>query len=172
MAAAAIIGGIGGGILGAMGADKKADAEQASYAYKAQVARNNAIILERNAASITEAGGVAAQTNDLKTRNLIGTQLVIQAASGLDVNSGTAVNVRQSAADMGHLDTLTILSNAGKQSAGAKAQAANFLADADLSTAAGSYARDAGDINIATSLLGGATSVADKWAGYKSKGIV
>jgi hypothetical protein len=159
------------GIMGAFGADKKADAEQQADFYKAQVAKNNAIIAERNAAAATEAGGVAGQVNDLKTKNLVGQQLVTQAANGLDVNSGTNVAVRQSTADLGHLDTLTIIQNAAKQAAGFRAQGTNFTAESDLQISAGNYAREAGDINIATSLLGGATGVADKWAGYKSKGI-
>lgn len=171
LAAVSIAGSVGGGILGAFGADTKADAESAAYAYKAQVARNNAIIAERNAAAATEAGGVAGQSNDLKTKNLVATQLVTQAGSGIDVNSGTNVDVRQSAADLGRLDTLTILNNAAKQSAGFKQQAMGFEADATLATSAGKYARDAGDINIMSSLLSGATGVADKWSGYKSKGV-
>jgi hypothetical protein len=159
LAAASLAASIGGGIAGAFGAAKKADAETASYEYKAQVARNNAIIAERNAAAATEAGGVAGQVNDLKTKNLIGTQLVTQAASGLDVNQGSAVEVRQSAADLGHLDTMTIINNAAKQAAGFRAQGANFTAEAALDTSAADYAQDAKGINIATSLLGGAGSL-------------
>jgi hypothetical protein len=161
----------GSGILGAFGASNKADAESATYAYKAQVARNNAIIAERNAAQATEAGGASAQVQDLKTKNLVGQQLVTQAANGLDVGSGTNVNLRESAAALGHLDTLTILHNAAKSAAGYKAQASNFTAEAELSDAASENAKTAGGFAIASSLLGGATSVSDKWASFKSKGV-
>lgn len=171
LAIGGLVSGAASGILGAVGASKKADAESAADFYKAQVAKNNAIIAERNAQQATEAGGVAGQTQDLKTRNLLGTQLVTQAANGLDVNSGTNLNVRQSAADLGHLDTLTIINNAAKQSAGFRAQGTNFTAESDLQTSAGKFAQEAGNINIATSLLGGASSVSDKWLNYKSKGI-
>src|SRR5690349_20715263 len=123
MAAISLGASAAGGVLGAFGASKKADAEAAAARYKAGVARNNAIIAERNAASAREAGGIAGQRNDLKTKNLIATQLVTQAGSGLDVNYGSAVDVRQSAADLGRLDTLTIINNAMKQSAGFEAQA-------------------------------------------------
>lgn len=160
-----------GGITGAFGASKKADAEAAAMQYKAQVARNNAIIAERNATQATIAGGAKAQINDLKTKNLVATQLVTQAANGLDVNTGTNVAVRQSAADLGRLDTLTILANAAKETQGFKDQAAQFLAEATLDESSAKYAKEAGDINIATSLLGGATSVADKWIGFKTKGV-
>ena len=126
-----------GGVTSAFGANKKADAEQAMYEYKAQVARNNAVIAERNARAATEAGGVRAQYNDLKTRDLIGKQIVTQAAGGLDVNTGTNVQVRQLAADLGRLDTLTIIANAGKEATGYLSQAAGFQAEAGLDVQAG-----------------------------------
>jgi hypothetical protein len=163
---------VGKGILGAAGASQSADAEAAADRYKAQVAANNAIIAKRNADEATRTGAVQGETNDLKTKNLVATQLVTQASSGLDVGSGTAVNVRQSAQDIGHLDTLTILHNAMKQSAGFKAQASNFTAESGLDTAAASNAETAGSFNVASSLLGGASSFSDKWASYSNKGIV
>lgn len=171
LAAASLASSIGGGILGVFGADKKADAESAAYAYKAQVARNNAIIAERNATAAREAGAVKGQINDLKTKSLIAQQLVTQAASGLDVNTGTAVNVRESTHDVGRLDTLTIIANAGKEAVGYLTQAAGFQAEAQLNEASGKYAREAGDINIMSSLLGSATSVTDKYVGFKTKGV-
>ena len=159
------------GGLGAIGAGMKAGAEHDAYAYKAQVARNNAIIAERNAQAAREAGAVKGQINDLKTKSLIATQLVTQAASGLDVNTGTNVNVRESTHDVGRLDTLTIIANAGKEAAGYAAQAMNFEAEATLNEKSAKYAEDAGAINIMSSLLGGATSFADKYVGFKTKGV-
>lgn len=171
LAIASLAGSLGSGIMGAVGASQKADAETATYNYKAQVAANNAILADRNAAAATQAGAVSAQTQDLKTKNLVATQLVTQAANGLDVNSGTNVKVRESAQDLGHLDTLTILSNAAKNSQGFKAQGLNFIAEERLDKAAGANAQKAGDISVATSLLGGASSFSDKWIGYSTKGV-
>lgn len=171
LAIASLVAGGASGITGALGANQTASATQDSYNYKAAVASNNAIIAKRNADAATAAGGVAAQANDLKTKNLVGSQLVAQASNGLDIGSGTNVNVRESAENLGHLDTLTILNNAAKNSAGFKAQGMNFEAESALDVASGKNARSAGDINIATSLLGGASSVADKWAGYQQKGV-
>lgn len=161
----------GSGILGAFGAKAKGDADAAAYNYKAQVAANNAIIAEQNAAQTTYAGRVGAQSNDLKTKNLVATQLVTQASKGLDVNSGSNVAVRQSAEDLGHLDTLTILSNAAKNSAGFKAQGMNFQAESALDRSAAENAEKAGTIGAFSSLLGGASSFSDKWIGYSNKGV-
>ena len=161
----------GQGILGAFGASNKAEAESAAAAYKAGVARNNAIIAERNATQAVAAGAQAAQTNDLKTKNMVGTQIVTQAANGLEVGSGTNKALVDSAIDLGHLDTLTILHNAVKQASGYKAQASNFVAEAELQTAASKNAKTAGNYAVASSLLGGANSFSEKWIGYKSKGV-
>lgn len=161
----------GSGILGAFGASTTANANADAYNYKAAVANNNAIIAQRNADQATQAGAVGAQVQDLKTKNLVATQLVTQAANGLDVGSGSNVDVRKSAESLGHLDTLTILANAAKNSAGFKAQGANFTAEAVLDTKAAENARTAGTFDIAKSLLGGATSFSDKWVGYSNKGV-
>lgn len=172
LAIAGLAASAGSGIIGAAGASQTASANEAAYNYKAQVAKNNSIIAERNAVAAQQAGAVKGQTNDLKTRNLMASQLVAQASSGLDVGSGTAPLVRQSAEDIGHLDTLTILNNAAKQSSGYRSQGMNFQAEAGLDTASAANAKTAGQFGVATSLLGGASSFADKWAGYSNKGIL
>lgn len=171
LAAVSLAGSAGSGILGAFGASSKADADAATYEYKAGVARNNAILAQRNADMATQEGAQGAQTNDLKTKNLVATQLVTQASNGLDVGSGTNVALRESADAIGHLDTMTILHNALKKSVGYKSQASNFLAEEQLDRASADNARTAGDFAVATSLLGGATSFSDKWAGYAKKGV-
>lgn len=171
LAATSLAASAGSGILGAFGASGKADAEAAAYEYKAGVARNNAILAQRKADESTQEGAQGGQVNDLKTKNLVGTQLVTQAANGLDVNSGTNVTLRESTADLGKLDTLTILHNALKKSAGFKAQASNFESEAELDQMSADNAKEAGKYAVVSSLLGGATSFSDKWAGYKQKGV-
>jgi hypothetical protein len=171
LAIASLVGTAGSGIMGAAGAKQTASANAAAAQYQSQVAANNAIIAQRNAVASREAGASQAQTNDLKTGALIGKQLATQAANGLDVNSGTNLAVRESALNIGHLDTLTILNNAAKQAAGYQSQAMNFTAESQLDTAKAANAKTAGDFNVATSLLGSAGSFADKWAGYSQKGV-
>lgn len=172
VAAVSIGSSIAGGILGAFGSEKKADAEAQADMYKAQVARNNAIIAERKAGQTREAGGIEAENNDLKTKSKIAEATVVQAANGLDVNTGTNVDVRNSMADLGRLDTLTIISNAAKKAQDFEVQAMNFNAEGQLDTMAAENAKEAGDINAASSLISGAGSVADKWLGFSQKGIV
>lgn len=172
LAIASLAASVAGAGVSAMGARNEADATAQSYNYKAIVAQNNAIIANRNAEYATASGATKAQTNDLKTRNLVSSQIVLQAANGLDVNSGTNVDLRKSAEDIGHLDTMTILNNAAQRALGYKTQGMNFTAEGLLDTQSATNAETAGDYKVATSLLGGASSFADKWAGYSQKGIV
>lgn len=171
IAGASLAATLGSGVMGAQGARTSADAQAQSYAYKAQVARNNAIIAGRNAEAATGSGQQQAQTQDIKTKAMVGEQLVAQAANGLDVGSGTNVDVRQSAEDLGKLDTLTILNNALKTSSGFKTQAMNFLSESQVENSASTNAHTAGDYNVASSLLGTAGSFATKWAGYSRSGV-
>lgn len=172
LAIGSLIASAAGAGVSAIGASTTANANAQSYQYKSQVAANNAIIADRNAQAAIEAGGVQGQANDLKTKNLVGTQLAVQGSSGLDVNTGTNKDLRTSAIDLGHLDTLTILNNAAKKSAGFKAQGMNFMAESQLDTMSAENAKTAGQFQIATSLLGGASSFADKWVGYQQKGVL
>lgn len=162
----------GQAVAGAVGQYSKSQAESSMYDYKAGVARNNAIIAERNAVAATDAGNVAGASNDMKTKTLIGTQQTAQAANGLDVGSGTNVNIQQSAKDLGHLDTLTILNNAAKNSAGFRAQGMNFTAESLLDTSAAENAKTSGALSVATSLLGSASSFSNKWLSYQQAGVI
>ena len=172
LAIASLVGSAGSGIMGAMGASSAASASASMSEYKAGVARNNAIIAERNAVAATDAGNVKAETNDMKTKAMIGGQITAQAANGLDVGSGTNVNIQQSAKDLGRLDTLTILNNAAKNAAGFRAQGMNFTAEGLLDDSAAKNAETAGEYSVATSLLGGASSVGSKWLGYQQSGAL
>lgn len=167
---------LGSAVLGsgvsALGAGKTAEANEAAYNYKAQVAANNAQIAEMNAREAVRSGATQGQNNDLKVRNQVGQQLVTQASNGLDVNSGSNVEVRQSAIDLGHLDTLTIINNAAKKAVGYKNQAGQFTAEGQLDKMAAANAETEGELNIAKSLIGGASSVSDKWLSYSAKGII
>lgn len=175
MASPLAIGSLGLSVVGAgisaFGANKTAQANSDAAIYQSQVAANNKKIADQNAAYAITSGRSQAFANDLKTDQTLGTQKAVQAANGLDVNSGTNVNVRQSTEEMGRLDTLTIMNNAMKQAGGFLAQGANFQAESDLDKMKAKTSETTGDIGVATSLLGGASSFGDKWLNYSQKGV-
>jgi len=161
---------IGGGIS-AMGASQSASAQAASARYSAQVAENNRLIAEKNAAEARSVGVREAAQNDTKTAFRIGEQRVGYAAGNLDVNSGTPAAVQESTYDIGRLDSMIIIENALKRASGYESQADNFEAESRLSYMRADNAETAGRYAVASSLIGGATSFSDKWSTYRTKGV-
>lgn len=154
-----------------MGARNASDAQAQAANYQAAVARNNQIIAQQYADRTTMTGMTKAEMQDYRTRAMLGTAKATQAASGVDVNSGSPLDVRRSIAEVGELDKETIMFNAANEAYGYKVKAAGFGADADLGKMKADAAITAGDYAVATSLLSGVNSVSDKWIGYKNKGI-
>lgn len=147
----------------AIGSIMGGEAASASAKYQAAVARNNAVIAQQNAAYALQAGERAATKKQLETAGTIGREKAIQGAGNLDVNTGSPADVRGSTASLGELDALTIRNNAARQAYGYATQSQSFGSQAALDTAAGSQALTAGYIGAGTSLLSGASSVAQKW---------
>src|SRR5262249_15152910 len=86
-----------------------------------------------------------------------------QASSGLDVNSGSPLEVQSSAKELGELDALTVRNAAAQKAYGFQTQATGFEAQAGLDRSAASSALTGGFISGVGSILGGASSVSDKW---------
>lgn len=138
--------------------------------YQAAVANNNATIAKQNADYATEAGNAKAQQQELTTRALIGSEISGQASSGLDVNSGSAVDVRRSAAALGTLSELNIRNNAAREAYGFTSQGSNYTAEAGLDTAKGSAALTSGELSAAGTLIGGAAKTYDMVSNFQRTG--
>ena len=155
------------GAIGAIGASNTAKATSQSAAYQAQVAANNQAIAQNQANQATAAGESAVEQQGLKTRAEVGAIMAGQAASNIDVTSGSAVDVRSSAAALGELDALTIRSNAARQSYGYQTNATSFGAQAGLEQNIARQAPIAGEISATGSLLSGATGAANQYLNWQ-----
>lgn len=133
--------------------------------YQSAVARNNAMIAQQRADAARMQGLVEAQQQDYKTRAVLGQELAQQGASGIDISGRSAEDVRASTAMLGRLDALTKRNNAEREAYGFEIKKADYLADAEAKSSAGT-------MNAIGSLIGGAGSVSDKWLGYKQKGLL
>ena len=151
------------GISGIMGAQQSASAKSAAERYQAQVAANNATIANQNATTALQAGQAAEAAQRMKTAGLIGSQRAGLAANGVQLNSGSALDVQSDAASLGELDALTIRSNAARTAAGYEAQAGNSTAQSQLDQAQAGWADTTGTLNSAVAGLSSASSVSDKW---------
>lgn len=172
LATASLVGSAVGGLTSAFGSLFGGAGQQAAYNYKAQVALNNKKIAEQNARYALQAGENEALISGMKTRAQLGTTLARQGASGLDVNSGSAVDVRESEAEIGSFNQMMIRANAARTSYGYKTQAMNFQAEAVSDKMAGENAMTAGEIGGLSSLIGGGTAVADKWYKFTEAGAL
>lgn len=160
---------VGGGVS-AMGASQTASANAASATYQSAVARNNQILAGQYADRSIERGNVQSEFANLQTRAKLGTARAAFGAQGVDVNSGSPLAVRQSIAEVGDLDAQIIRSKAAEEAFGYKVKGGDFAAEAELDKMKASNAITAGNYNVASSILGTASSVSGKWAGYQNRG--
>ncbi len=162
---------IASGVVSAAGAVMQGNATNSATKYQAQVAQNNALIAQQNASYERQKGNVEAQTQDMRTKAMLGEQLAGQGASGFDIESGSLTDVRKSTAMIGALDRQTTKNNAERRAYGDDVQATNFTADSQLKRLEGKNAQTAGTINGISSLLSSASSVGTKWSNYKALGV-
>jgi hypothetical protein len=153
---------VGAGV-GAFGSWYGGQASKNMYQYQSAVSQINKQISDQNAKYAIAAGETRAQESGMKTRAEIGTTRAIQGASGLDVNRGSAVEVRASEADIGTQSAAVIRSNAAREAYGYKVQGFQYGAQSKIDIMAGKNAAFAGNIGAVSSILGGASSVSSKW---------
>jgi hypothetical protein len=162
-ATAALIAGVAGTAISAGGQLEQGQATANAANYSAQVAKNNSEIAEQNAAYAVAAGVRGAADSSLKGAAKMGRLKASQAASGIDVNSGSAAEVQQSERELNKLDSETVLNNAELQAYGYRAQATGFRASSDLSKLTAEQAPIGAAIGAAGSTLSSASSLGFRW---------
>ena len=163
--AALIAGGIGAATT-AVGTVEGGQATANAANYSAQVARNNAAIANQNADYAIAAGQQKAATESLKNAATMGKIKANQAASGIDVNTGSAAKVQESAREVGALDTATVLNNAELTAYGYRSNATSFTAQAGLDTLEAEQAPLGADIGAVGTGLSQVSSLGSKWAQF------
>lgn len=157
------VGVIGGGVS-AVGQIAGGQATANAANYQAAVSSNNAIIARQNADYAEKAGLVQSQTQGLKSRAVGGRIKAAQGASGVDVNSGSNVDVQEAQREAGHLDSETVLNNAELSAYGYRNQATSFEAQSELDKLTAKQAPIGAAFGAAGSLLSSASSLGFKWS--------
>lgn len=152
------------GAIGGAGASFSADASANAFNFKAGIAKLNADINKQNASWALNSGGIKAANYGLKAGQEIADTKVVQAASGLDVNSGSKSAVRDTQADVAKYDQDLIRADAAHTAHGYEVKAAADSAEAELDRTSASNAGKAGKLGILSSVIGTASSVASKWS--------
>lgn len=153
--AIAAVGSIGSTALNAIGNIAQSRAQAASAGYNAQVSSNNAQIATTNSQFIAAQGEQNVGAAGAQTKAAVAATLANEAGSGIDVNSGSPVNVRESEAKLGMLNALNVRSQAAQQAYGYQTQAVSDTSQASLNKAQQGYDTQSGYLNAGATILGG-----------------
>lgn len=100
--------------------------------YRTRIAALNSRNSELRAKDAIERGEEAAGRHKTQVRKLIGAQRAALAAQGIDVNSGSAMEVQNDTAKLGELDAMTIRNNAWREAMGYRMQGNNYIAEGEF----------------------------------------
>jgi hypothetical protein len=125
-----------------------------------QEGQYGATLARQNVNAALQAGQTNESEEAIRFGQLEGRQKANQGASGVGVNSASAAAVRRSTEEVGAMDEAIIHYNAAREAYGSKVQE-------QQDKYAGTNQLLKGVLGAGASLIGGASSLADKWAGYK-----
>lgn len=148
-----------GQIMNAVGQKKAGAAAKDAGEAEAQRLEYNAGVTGLQAADAVTRGAEEEQRFRSTVRGLIGSQRAGFAGQGVDVGSGSAVDVQADAAYLGELDALTIRSNAQREAWGYRVQGEDLRMAAGVARRGGQAAQTAARWNTASSILGSGSSL-------------
>jgi hypothetical protein len=143
-----------------VGAIQQGNAAAGAATYNANVAAQNSQLLTTEANLTGAVGAQNVAASEQATRAKIGATQANQGASGINVNSGSSVDVRKSEAEVGMYNALNIRSQAARQAYGYTTEAAHQMGESALQTSAAKSDKTAGLISAFGDVLGGAGQAA------------
>ncbi|WP_186425096.1 virion core protein, T7 gp14 family [Cupriavidus metallidurans] len=158
----------GGAAISTVGSYFSAQQQKSALGAQADIADINARTAESTAESALYQGQQQEISQRLKTAQLKSSQRTAMAANGIDLGSGSAVNVLTSTDTMGEIDANTIAANAVRSAFGYRTQATNFQNDALMKRTTASGISPI--TSAASTLLTGAGQVAGSWYKLKKAG--
>jgi hypothetical protein len=162
-ATVAAVAGVAGAATSAVGTITGGVANQNASNYQAAVASNNEIIANQNAVRAEQSGYASSQTESLKGAAASGKVKVAQASNGVDVNTGSNVDVQASEREANQLNTETVFQNDLMKAYGYRVNAENFQSESQLDTMKASEAVPASILSATGGLLSSASSIGGKW---------
>ena len=128
---AAVAATVGAGAA-AYGSYQQSKAAKNTATYNAAIARNNAIIADRQAKDRLSQGKVEESNFMKQLTQLKGKQRSIYSGSGIVVDEGSPLETLQETAQLGAIDALTIRRNAERDAYGIRNEGQNFTNQANL----------------------------------------
>lgn len=159
------------GAIGGAGASMSANASADAFNFKAGIAKLNSDINKQNASWAINQGAIKATNYGLKAGQEIADTKITQAASGLDINSGSKEAVRDTQQTVAAYDQGLIRADAAHTAHGYEVKAQSDSLEASMDTASASNAKKAGALGVLSSVIGTASSVASKWTQGNTLGM-
>lgn len=141
-------------------AGASAGAKYDAATYNAEVAQQNAAALDAQANNERAAGSSEAQKNTIETRQSTSRAATQMAANGVNIASGTSVDLLAQNEGIGAMDSMTIIDNANRTAMGLEAEA-DYMVDA------ADYQKDSAALGVATTVLA-QPAIATQWLGTGS----
>jgi hypothetical protein len=171
--------------VSAYSAYSSGQAQAQNARYQAEVARRNAQMNQSNAelaarnANYAEVQGASNERNAARrARQIMGAQEAAAAGNGLDVGSGSPLDLKESSLRVGTENIENAREAARRQAEGYRRQEANFANSAGTSSiqamgydAAGANYATAGEMGAFSSLLSGAASAGGRYADMQRSGV-
>lgn len=146
--------------IGLAGSMMQAQGQKENGAFQSSMLTQNAGFKKQTADETINAGNTSADWQRVRTGQAVGTQRSVQAANGIDVNSGSSAQLQDDTAMLGELDALTIQNNAAREAYGYRVQAKQDLLNANQSVKNGNTA-------AMGSILGGLGGAFGSFAGSR-----
>jgi hypothetical protein len=151
--------------VAAIGTGYQALSANAQAGYEADVAQENRKY-ELAAADDARKRGETEQLRHFRQLSQkLGSQRAALAASGLDVNFGSAGDLQDDTAMLGYEDSAIIAENTAREVKGFEINAANYTNESRAAKARGKAALIGGAISMGSTILGGATQTANMSSG-------
>ena len=152
-----------GTVVSMAATNQQAKAQAAAYNSQAEANEANARISREQAQDAIERGQEEEEKQRQKAARFKAGQKAAFAASGVDTTDGTPLDVLTDTAFASEVNAANIRYNAGQEALGFRRQANNYLYEAGADRAAASNAKSAGRMQMFSTLIGGATTMADRW---------
>jgi len=162
---------IGGGLLSGAGQIASASAQSKAAKYNAEVQRQNAMMAERQAKNVLEAGAREEQKQKAQTAQLIARQKAAYAASGVDATFGSPLDTQINTAMLGATDAATIKTSTYRNYDDVKNQAVSYRNQASLYDMEARNTRTAGLLGAFGTVLTTGAGAYKNAKAYKLNGI-
>lgn len=156
-----------GSAIGAYGEYEQGQAEAGAAHYNAAISRQNAAISRKNAEIAEQSGEAQIGIQGQRTKAAIASTTANQAASGVDVSSGSFTDVRSSERELGEMDALAIRTNAAREAYGYRNKATSEEAQSTLGEFEAKNAATMGVIKAGSTLLSGGGSAVSQYQKYQ-----